>query len=166
MAFGATWAPWPVFLVLHVIVSLALALVFTPTFTAGLGVLPSNLYGHGSALLSTMQQVAAAAGTALVITVMSARQAAVAASGVPASTALAQGVGAGLAVAAVLGSGATLVFGLIVAARVTDLTLSDGTSRTSMTNRSASSMVRPGGSEAWLYIWWAGTPTRTRTPVF
>ena len=40
------------------------------------------------------------------------------------------------------------------------------TSRTSMTNRSASSMVRPGGSEAWLYIWWAGTPTRTRTPVF
>lgn len=108
MAFGATWAPWPVFLVLHVIVSLALALVFTPTFTAGLGVLPSNLYGHGSALLSTMQQVAAAAGTALVITVMSARQAAVAASGVPASTAIAQGVGAGLAVAAVLGSGAII----------------------------------------------------------
>lgn len=108
MAFGSTWAPWPVFLVLHVIVSFALALVFTPTFTGGLGVLPQKLYGHGSALLSTLQQVAAAAGTALVITVMSARQTALVASGTPASSALAQGVGAGVATAAVLGAGAII----------------------------------------------------------
>lgn len=106
MAFGSTWAPWPVYLVLHIIVSLSLALVFTPTFTGGLGVLPPSLYGHGSALLSTLQQVAAAAGTALVITVMSARQASLIAAGTTAPSALAQGVGAGVATAAVLGGGA------------------------------------------------------------
>ena len=105
MAFASTWATWPVFLVLHIIVSLALALVATPTFTAGLGVLPSNLYGHGSALLSTLQQVAAAAGTALVITVMSARAASVASGGATASDALSQGVAFGLGTATLLAAG-------------------------------------------------------------
>jgi len=37
-------------------------------------------------------------------------------------------IGAIIVAAAVQGSGATIVFALIVAARVTDLTLSDGTS--------------------------------------
>ena len=41
-------------------------------------------------------------------------------------------VGAVIVTTAFLGSGATIVFVLIVAARVTDLTLSDGTSRTSL----------------------------------
>ena len=58
-------------LVLHVLLSLSLALLFTPLFTAGLGSLPSSLYAHGSALLGSSQQVFGAAGTATSIAVMS-----------------------------------------------------------------------------------------------
>ena len=54
----------------HIALSLGLAFLFTPLFTAGLGALPPHLYSHGSALLNTLQQVAAAAGTAMFITVM------------------------------------------------------------------------------------------------
>jgi DHA2 family lincomycin resistance protein-like MFS transporter len=45
--------------------------MFTPLFTISLGALPPHLYGHGSAMLGTVQQVAGAAGTALFVTVMS-----------------------------------------------------------------------------------------------
>ena len=63
----------PVGLVLaaHVLLMISLAAVFTPVFTLGLGALPPHLYSHGSSLLGTMQQVAAAVGTAVVVTVMS-----------------------------------------------------------------------------------------------
>jgi MFS transporter, DHA2 family, lincomycin resistance protein len=49
----------------------SLATVFTPVFTVGLGALPTHLYSHGSSLLGTLQQVAAAVGTAATVTVMS-----------------------------------------------------------------------------------------------
>ncbi|GHG54505.1 MFS transporter [Sinomonas cellulolyticus] len=55
---------------LHIVLSLGLALLFTPTFTSGLNPLPPHLYSHGSAILSTLQQVAGAAGTALLVAVM------------------------------------------------------------------------------------------------
>jgi len=63
----------PVVLVLgaHVLLMAGLAAVFTPVFTLGLGALPPHLYSHGSSLLGTLQQVAAAVGTAVVVTVMS-----------------------------------------------------------------------------------------------
>ncbi len=54
---------------LHVGLSLGLALVFTPAFTTGLNPLPPHLYSHGSAILSTLQQVAGAAGTALLVSI-------------------------------------------------------------------------------------------------
>ncbi|AWH95924.1 MDR family MFS transporter [Dietzia psychralcaliphila] len=54
----------------HMILSVGLALLFSPLLTSALGSLPPHLYSHGSALLNTLQQVAAAAGTALFITVM------------------------------------------------------------------------------------------------
>lgn len=57
--------PWPFLLVAHVTLSLGLAFLFTPLFTAGLGALPPHLYSHGSATLATLQQVAGAAGAAL-----------------------------------------------------------------------------------------------------
>jgi DHA2 family lincomycin resistance protein-like MFS transporter len=57
----------------HVLLMISLAAVFTPVFTLGLGALPRHLYSHGSSMLGTLQQVAAAFGTALVITIMSAR---------------------------------------------------------------------------------------------
>jgi len=58
---------------LHALLMVSLALAFTPVFTLGLGAVPPPLYSHASSILSTLQQVAAAMGTALVITVMSAR---------------------------------------------------------------------------------------------
>lgn len=54
---------------MHVLISAGLSLMLTPLMTAALGSLPPDLYSHGSAILSTLQQVAAAAGTALFITV-------------------------------------------------------------------------------------------------
>ena len=55
---------------LHVLMSIGLALMFTPLMTSALGSLPPRLYSHGSAIVSTLQQVAGAAGTALFVTVM------------------------------------------------------------------------------------------------
>lgn len=54
---------------LHVALSFGLALLFTPAFTTGLNPLPPNLYSHGSAIMSTTQQVAGAAGTALLVSI-------------------------------------------------------------------------------------------------
>ena len=51
----------------------SLAALFTPVFTMGLGSLPPHLYSHGSSLLGTIQQVAGAMGTALVVTIMTSR---------------------------------------------------------------------------------------------
>jgi DHA2 family lincomycin resistance protein-like MFS transporter len=77
---GALWAlalllnessSWVTLLIGHVIFSIGLAFIFTPLFTSSLGSLPKHLYAFGSATVSTMQQVAAAAGTALFIAIMS-----------------------------------------------------------------------------------------------
>ncbi|WP_419997839.1 MDR family MFS transporter [Streptomyces boninensis] len=58
---------------LHVLLMLSLSFTFTPVFTLGMGALPPQLYSHGSSMLGTLQQVAAAFGTALMVTVMTAR---------------------------------------------------------------------------------------------
>jgi MFS transporter, DHA2 family, lincomycin resistance protein len=58
----------------YLALSVGLALLFTPLFTASLGSLPESLYSHGSAIVGTVQQVAGAAGTALLVTVLSAHQ--------------------------------------------------------------------------------------------
>lgn len=60
---------WQV-LVSHILLSVGLAGIFTPLFSVSLGSLPRRLTSYGSALISTVQQVAGAAGTALFITVM------------------------------------------------------------------------------------------------
>ena len=67
--FTDTSTIWQV-LATHLALSLGLAGVFTPLFAVSLGSLPSRLASHGSALISTVQQVAGAAGTALFVTVM------------------------------------------------------------------------------------------------
>lgn len=54
----------------HVILSAGIAFALTPLMTTALGSLPMDLYSHGSAIVSTVQQVAGAAGTALFITLM------------------------------------------------------------------------------------------------
>ncbi|WP_307814779.1 MULTISPECIES: DHA2 family efflux MFS transporter permease subunit [unclassified Gordonia (in: high G+C Gram-positive bacteria)] len=55
----------------HVILSAGIAFGLTPLMTSALGLLSPELYSHGSATVSTIQQVAGAAGTALFITLMS-----------------------------------------------------------------------------------------------
>ena len=55
---------------LHVLFSAGLAFLLTPSFTTGLNPLPPSLYSHGSAILTTLQQVSGAAGTALLVTVL------------------------------------------------------------------------------------------------
>lgn len=55
----------------HFVLSVGLAGTFTPLFTAAFESVPTELASHGSAILSTLQQVAGAAGTAIFITVMS-----------------------------------------------------------------------------------------------
>ncbi|NLB46876.1 MAG: multidrug efflux MFS transporter [Microbacteriaceae bacterium] len=67
--FTDTSSIWQV-LATHLLLSLGLAGVFTPLFSVSLGSLPPRLASHGSATISTVQQVAGAAGTALFVTVM------------------------------------------------------------------------------------------------
>ncbi len=59
----------------HVLLMVGLAALFTPVFTLSLGSLPAHLYSHGSSLLGTSQQVSAAIGTAVAVTVLSSRSA-------------------------------------------------------------------------------------------
>lgn len=55
--------------VVQTLLNLALAMLFTPAFTTGLNPLPPELYSHGSAIMTTLQQVAGAAGTALLVSI-------------------------------------------------------------------------------------------------
>ena len=65
--------PYWLILGAHLVLMVSLAAVFTPTFTLALGDVPGHLYSHASSLLGTLQQVAGALGTAIVITIMTAR---------------------------------------------------------------------------------------------
>lgn len=56
--------------VLLAVLNAGLAFTLTPLLSSALGSLPPALYSHGSATVSTLQQVAGATGTALFITLM------------------------------------------------------------------------------------------------
>lgn len=84
--------PYWQLLALHVLLMVSLAAAFTPVFTLALGALPEDLYSHGSSMLGTLQQVAAALGTALVVTVMATRSSALEAAGTDAVTAQLDGM--------------------------------------------------------------------------
>ncbi|MFC4456157.1 MDR family MFS transporter [Deinococcus sonorensis] len=81
----------PVLLAMHLVMSVGLALTFTPLFTAATSPLPARLYAHGSAIMNSFQQVAGAAGTALLITVMTGRTTRAAAAGLTLPLAHAEG---------------------------------------------------------------------------
>ncbi|QKE83309.1 MDR family MFS transporter [Arthrobacter sp. NEB 688] len=97
--------PFAVLLGVQVLLMVGLAALFTPAFTLGLGALPPHLYPHGSSLLGTAQQVSAAVGTALTVTVLSWRSAQLAAGGASEAAAYVGGVRAAFTVAAVLAVG-------------------------------------------------------------
>lgn len=97
----ATTPVW-VIAVAQTILSIGLAMSFTPLFTASLGSLAPRFYSYGSAVVGTVQQVAGAAGVALLITIMSNVTATAEASGVDAVTAGAQGAQMAFLVAAII----------------------------------------------------------------
>lgn len=76
----------------HMVMSVGLALVFTPLFTAALSAVPAMLYSHGSAVLGSTQQVAGAAGVALLVALMSVRSGQLLAGGETEIVALAGGI--------------------------------------------------------------------------
>lgn len=84
----------PVWLIIaaHVVMSIGLALMFTPLFTASLSSLPPSLYSHGSAILGSVQQVAGAAGVALFVALMTIQSEALAAAGAERAVAVGGGV--------------------------------------------------------------------------
>jgi DHA2 family lincomycin resistance protein-like MFS transporter len=89
---------------LHVALSFGLALLFTPAFTTGLNPLPPHLYSHGSAIMSTLQQVAGAAGTALLVSIYAV---------VAASSGLVAGMQAAFLTAAVIAVGALVLSSML-----------------------------------------------------
>lgn len=62
----------PQIVLTHLVFSIGLGMLFTPLFTMGLGELPSELHSHGSAVISALEQLAAAISTAGVVMVMGA----------------------------------------------------------------------------------------------
>lgn len=118
MVFSLTWVtsastPLWVLLAVHVVLSLALSFMFTPTFTAALNDLEPRLYADGSALLGTLQQVGGAAGAALLITVMAQRAAAETGAGMGAVEALLEGTHATFTLAGFIAA-AAIVLGFLL----------------------------------------------------
>ncbi|POX37290.1 MFS transporter, partial [Streptomyces sp. Ru73] len=64
-------SPLAAVIAIHILLMAGLGLMMTPLMTESLGALPGHLYSHGSAILSTLQQVAGAFGTAVFVTVAS-----------------------------------------------------------------------------------------------
>lgn len=108
--------PYWQLLVLHALMMVGLAATFTPVFTLGLGAVPPHLYSHGSSILGTLQQVAAAFGTALVVTVMSTRAGSLKDQGVAAAAASLDGMRLAFIIGVVL-SLAVIITALLLPAR-------------------------------------------------
>ena len=84
------------------------AFLFSPLFTVSLSSVPPALYSHGSAVLGAIQQVAGAAGVALFVAIMTARSAAIGASGADPAEALAGGIRSAFIVGAIISLGAVV----------------------------------------------------------
>ena len=103
---------WLVILI-HVIFSVGLACLFTPLMTTALGSLPKNLYGHGSAIMNTFQQLAGAAGTAVMIAIYSTVGQQSLAQGNSNEAALADGAGSAFLTSAIV-SVVAVIFALLI----------------------------------------------------
>lgn len=109
---GASSPVW-VIVVATLVLDLGLALMMTPLMTSSLNSLSPDLYSHGSAIFSTVQQLAGAAGTAVFVTLMSLGAAAGASAGLAAREATAQGIH-GAFVAAALSSVVAIVLSFLI----------------------------------------------------
>ncbi|MGP6172610.1 MDR family MFS transporter [Corynebacterium sp. A21] len=99
--------------IIYLIFSIGVAVLFTPLMTAALGAAPTHLYGHASAILNTSQQLAGAAGTAIMIAVYSGVGAAAQANEAPETVALADGANSAFLASAIVAAVA-LIFSLFI----------------------------------------------------
>ncbi|NMA76443.1 MAG: DHA2 family efflux MFS transporter permease subunit [Actinomycetales bacterium] len=76
---------------LNIPLGIGMSLVMTPLMTLSMGSLPRDLYGHGSAILNTLQQLAGALGTAVFIAMLTLGAAVAIDGGTSACTAQASG---------------------------------------------------------------------------
>jgi len=106
LTFVQPETPVWVLLIAHIILSIGLALMFTPLFTVSLGSLPPRLYSHGSAMIGATQQVAGAAGTALFVAIMTLRAAGLSAGGASVLQATTGGIKAAFFCGAIISLGA------------------------------------------------------------
>ena len=102
MTLLGTQTPVGYILTGHIIMSIGFACLFTPLFTTSLSSVPPMLYSHGSATLTSIQQVAGAAGVALLIALLSSRSARLAVEGMAQVEALGSGIRAAFLAAASL----------------------------------------------------------------
>jgi DHA2 family lincomycin resistance protein-like MFS transporter len=102
MTLLGTQTPVGYILTGHIIMSIGFACLFTPLFTTSLSSVPPMLYSHGSATLTSIQQVAGAAGVALLIALLSSRSARLMVEGMASVEALGSGIRAAFLAAAFL----------------------------------------------------------------
>ncbi len=118
MAFTTLHTPvWLLAAQYAVMIGGGFGLMMTPAMTNGLNPLPPRLYSHGSAALMTLQQVAGAAGAALLIALLAVRSTALARTGVPALQAQLGGFRLAF-VAAAVAAGSAFVLSLFVSRAV------------------------------------------------
>ena len=104
---------WMLLIAVQTAMSIALAMCFTPLFSASLGSLPKSLYSHGSAALNTLQQVGGAAGVAIMLGLYSSILHSGEAEGLSVAEAGAPGVRAAFLVAAIVAACAALLSVLV-----------------------------------------------------
>lgn len=90
-------------IVMHVVFCIGMAMLMTPLMTVALGALPRELYGHGSAIMNTLQQLAGAAGVAVLIAAMTIGAGAAAGDGATAELAQVAGTQDAFVVGGILG---------------------------------------------------------------
>ena len=129
MSLLNTTTPIWMVLALHLVLSSGLALLFTPAFTTAMNPLPQPLYSHGSALLNTLQQLAAAIGTAALVAMVGLGASAAAAQGAEPDAAALEGFRTAFRVAAGLSIG-TLLLGLTLRATPPEATSAEEDQKT------------------------------------
>ncbi len=87
----STGTPVALIVAMHVTFSIGFAMLITPLMATALGALPRELYGHGSAIMNTLQQLGGAAGTAILIAAMTIGTATASAGGLAAEASIVAG---------------------------------------------------------------------------
>jgi MFS transporter, DHA2 family, lincomycin resistance protein len=92
LGFVTEQTPPYLVVIANVVLFSGIALLYTPLVPAALGSIDSRLYAHASAIFGTMEQVAAAAGTALFVSIMASQASGLESHGVAAATAATGGI--------------------------------------------------------------------------